>query len=79
MKNLKPNKAAGPDKIKAEVYQALGEKELIKEILVETYDKILNEQEIPEYWKKSRTKMIPKKKKNTSDRYVTNSNYKYII
>ena len=62
LKNLKPNKAAGPDKIKAEVYQALGEKELIKEILVETYDKILNDQEIPEYWKKSRTKMIPKKK-----------------
>ena len=80
LKNLKPNKAAGPDKIKAEVYQALGEKELIKEILVETYDKILNEQEIPEYWKKSRTKMIPKKKKTQAKDMrpiaITNISYK---
>ena len=52
----------------------------MKDVLVETYDKILDDKEIPEYWKKSRTKMIPKKKKPQAKDMrpiaITNISYK---
>ena len=63
LKRLKVGKTAGPDKTKAEVYQALGKKERCKLVLIENLDKIIEEKDIPTSWKKTRTRMIPKKSK----------------
>ena len=80
LKNLKPKKAAGPDQLKAEVYHALGKKELCKEVLAESYNNILEEEEIPPSWKKSRTRLIPKvskpQPKDMRPIAITNISYK---
>ncbi|XP_064090860.1 uncharacterized protein LOC135204641 [Macrobrachium nipponense] len=63
LSKLKAKKAAGPDGIKPELYQALMKNETSIEVLVRCYNKELEIKEEPESWKKSRTKMIEKKRK----------------
>ena len=79
LKRLKVGKTAGPDKTKAEVYQALGKKERCKLVLIENLDKIIEEKDIPNSWKKNKSKNDPKKKQTTTKRSKTHSYNKYIL
>ena len=58
LNNLKNNKAAGPDKIKAELFKELGKRKRCREVMVGCFNSVLGEREVPEAWRKSRTTMI---------------------
>ena len=60
---MKPKKAAGPDGIKSELYKALMRDKVTLEALNKCMKETIEEREIPQGWKTSRTAMIPKKVK----------------
>ncbi|XP_064085418.1 uncharacterized protein LOC135200744 [Macrobrachium nipponense] len=63
LSKLKAKKATGPDGIKPELYKVLMKRKACIEVLVRCYNKELEIKGKPESWKKSRTKMIGKKRK----------------
>ena len=79
---LKSNKAAGPDRIKGEMYKILKNDGNFIEKLTESLNKIM-EGEIPETWKYSRMTLLPKKKrrglKPKEFRPITVTNISYKI
>ena len=80
LEGLKEGKAAGPDKVKAEVYQKLGKSQICREVMRENFDKVIDMKEIPNSWKKTKTRMIPKKNKPQAKDLrpiaITNISYK---
>ena len=58
VKILKNYKAAGTDKLKAELFKELGKREGCREIMVKCFNKILEGEETPESWNLSKTKMV---------------------
>lgn len=65
VKKLKNKKAAGPDGLKAEIYKAMiGERNMLVK-LTECFRNELEEEEKPEEWKRSKTKMLEKTRKPT--------------
>ena len=80
LKRLKEGKAAGPDKVKAEVYQRMGKSEICREVMKENFNKVIDMKEIPNSWKKTKTRMIPKKNKPQAKDLrpiaITNISYK---
>ena len=65
LKPLKPNKAVGTNKLRAELYRTLGESDLCKEIMTECFNNIITTRNIPQSWSKSITKLIKKVEKPT--------------
>lgn len=65
LKKLRNKKAAGPDGIKPEIYKAFLNSKICLETLVKCVKNELIGIDKPGGWKKSRTKMIEKKKKPT--------------
>ena len=63
LRGLKEGKAAGLNKLKPEVYKELGESGICRRVMTEGYNRILDGGEIPEGWKKTRTKLIKKVKR----------------
>ena len=80
LKPLKENKAVGTDKLRAELYKALGESDICKEVMKDCFDNILTKREIPASWTKSRTKLIKKVIKPTPKEFrpiaIVNASYK---
>ena len=83
LKQLRNNKAAGPDGLKPELYKAMEKSELCLLTLTECLRTELKEREKPSEWKKSKTKMIGKKKKPTAKDLrpvaLTNVSYKIFM
>ena len=68
MGKLKGKKAAGCDGLKPELYKALAGSEVVIEALERGFGRVLELGEVPEGWKRSRTVMMPKKKRpNVAD------------
>ena len=63
LKELKEGKAAGRSKLKPELYKELGKSEICRRVMTDDYNKIIDGGEIPEGWKKTRTKLIKKVQK----------------
>ena len=60
-KKLKPNKAAGPDGIKPELYKFLTNNDTCINAIRISLNKIIQgEEEVPPNWKQTKTKLIPK-------------------
>ena len=83
LKRLKTGKSAGPDKIKAEIYKALGKRELCLKVIAESFNRILDDADIPISWKITKTRMIPKvekpEPKDLRPIAVTNISYKLFM
>ena len=47
IQDLKNNKAAGPDKLRGEIFKELGKSKICKEIMIECYNKVPLEKEAP--------------------------------
>ena len=62
---LKRNKAAGCDGLKPELCKVFAGSEVVIEALERGFGRVLELGEVPEGWKRSRTVMIPKKKRPT--------------
>ena len=60
VRNMKKNKAGGPDGVRAEVLQKIVEDDECTEIMVEAMNRICEEGEVPTSWKTSNTTMIKK-------------------
>ena len=61
LKKLKPNKAAGPDGIRPELYKFLTNNDTCLNAIKISLNKIIQgEEEVPPNWKKTNTKLIPK-------------------
>ena len=80
---LKRKKAAGCDGLKPELYKALAGSEVVIESLERGFGRVLELEEVPEGWKRSRTVMIPKKKRPTEADLrpiaMTDISYKMLI
>ena len=78
---LKKGKAAGLDKIKAEIYKAMSRRETCSKVMTETLNRIIDDDELPESWKKTKTKMIKKviKPEPKDLRPITLNNVSYKI
>ena len=63
IKKIKKDKAAGSDNIKPEYIKVIGESKEGIEIITESFNKITYDKEVPEKWKESKTKLIPKNNK----------------
>ena len=63
LKKLKNKKAAGPDQLKPELYKSLLDSAKCMEVLVNCYNKVLEENTVPIEWKQTKTIMIPKNSK----------------
>ena len=50
LKNLKSNKAAGPDKIKGEFFKELGKDKMCRKTMVRCYNNVLKEERAPPLW-----------------------------
>ena len=81
IKNLKNKKAAGPDQCKPEFYKALITKKKCISTLTKCFNNIIETGDIPQEWRTSQTKMIPKKTKPTAKdlRPIALTNYTYKI
>ena len=83
IRKLKNNKAAGTDKLKAELFKELGKRETCREIILKCFNNVLKEGETPESWNISRTKMIRKERRPTVRDFrpiaITNISYKIFM
>lgn len=79
----KDNKAPGPDSMKAEFFKELLKSDICLEVMLRCYNDALTNGNIPDEWKESRTKLIPKKKKPTIKDFrpiaLTNISYKIFM
>ena len=80
MEKLKDNKAPGPDGMRGEYFKELFKDQECKEFMIDCFNSVLEEKEIPDSWSVSRTKMIEKTKKPTVKDFrpvaITNVSYK---
>ena len=60
IKKAKKGKAAGPNKLKNEIFIAMEKNTNCSKAMIKSFNKVINESTIPESWKKSRIKLIPK-------------------
>ena len=83
LEELKNNKAAGPDKLKGELFKELGKREICREVMIKCFNNVLEEGEIPKSWRTSRTKMIKKGSRPTTKDFrpiaITNISYKIFM
>ena len=81
--DLKKHKAPGPDKMVAELFKELIKSKTCVEAMTRCFNNILTEGAIPEEWKESKTKMIPKNRKPTIKDFrpiaLTNISYKIFM
>lgn len=63
IEKIRNGKQPGLDGIKGEIYRALGRNEICLNGMVEAYNRVLEEGEVEEEWKMSKTIMLPKEKK----------------
>ena len=80
LRNLKNNKAAGPDKLRGEIFKELGKSYICKKTMIRCYNNVAMEEEAPKSWTTSRTIMIKKTKRPTVRDFrpiaLTNVSYK---
>ena len=80
---MKAGKAAGPDKLKPQLFKALAKNDTCVQAFKTSMNKILQTREIPERWKMSKTLMIPKvknpKAKNLRPISLTNVSQKMFM
>ena len=80
IRRMKNKKAAGPDGIKIEIYKEVIKIPNIRDLLTKLLQNILEGQEVPDSWKKSITKLIPKTSKPTAKDFrpiaLTDNTYK---
>ena len=83
LRKLKNNKAAGTDKLKAELFKELGKRGICRKVMLKCFNKVLEGEETPESWNLSRTKMIKKERKPTVRDFrpiaITNISYKIFM
>ena len=83
LRKLKNNKAAGPDKLKAELFKELGKRGTCREVMLKCFNNVLEGGDTPESWNISRTKMIKKEKRPTVKDFrpiaITNISYKIFM
>ena len=83
LKKLKNGKQPGPDRMKAEIYRWMIDSEICLRTLGKCFNGVLYWGTPPEYWKKSRTIMIPKTKKPKVAEFrpiaLTNVEYKIFM
>ena len=83
IEDQKDDKAPGPDSMKAEFFKELLESDICVETMLRCYNDALMNGNIPEEWKESRTRLIPKKKKPTIKDFrpiaLTNISYKIFM
>ena len=83
LKNLKNNKAPGPDELNPELYKCLTKRESCMEIIGKSLQQEIDKAEKPNEWKMSKTKMIPKNSKPTPKDLrpiaLTNISYKVFM
>ena len=83
MNNLKNNKAAGPDKLKAELFKELGKRQRCREVMLECFNSVLGDREVPDAWRKSRTVMVKKGRRPTVKDFrpiaITDVSYKIFM
>ena len=83
MSKLKPKKAPGPNGLINEILIALNQSNLCKESLLKCLNKILDDGSVPDEWKTSKTKLIPKKSKPTVEELrpiaLINNTYKLFM
>ena len=83
IKVMKSKSAPGPDGLKVEMYKALVKEPRCLEALTNCFQNELDNQEKPDEWKSSRTKMIPKVQKPTAAQLrpiaLTNVSYKIFM
>ena len=60
LEKIKNGKAPGPDEIKPKTYKHLLKKQHMINLLTKTINNILETNIVPNSWKKSNTKLIPK-------------------
>ena len=63
LKRLKPRKSAGPNKSKPDLYKVMLGSQICLTTLVKCFERELEIKEKPKGWKKSRTKMVEKKRR----------------
>ena len=59
-KSLEKGKAVGPGNLKNEFFMAMKSEEICSKAMAQSFDQIIEGQDIPENWKKSRIKLIKK-------------------
>ena len=83
LRNLKNNKAPGPDELNPELYKCLTKRESCMEIIGKSLQQEIDKAEKPNEWKMSKTKMIPKNSKPTPKDLrpiaLTNISYKVFM
>ena len=83
IKGLKNGKAPGPDEITPELYKSLINSPNIIEKITESLNKILEQGKVPDSWKSSNTKLIPKNKQPMADQMrpiaLTDISYKILM
>ena len=60
LRNLRSNKAAGPNKLKAELFKELGKRQGCRGVMLRCFNNVIGDNNVPEDWKTSRTTMIKK-------------------
>ena len=83
LRKLKNNKAAGTDKLKAELFKELGKRGKCREVMLRCFNSVLEGGDTPESWNISRTKMIRKERRPTVRDFrpiaITNISYKIFM
>ena len=65
MEKISNNKSAGPNFLRGEIYKLIGKGKIWLETMARCFYKGIKSNTVPERWKASRTKLIPKKRKPT--------------
>ena len=83
IKKMKKNKAPGKDGIKAEMMKILEKSEICMDKMTECLNKVLMSGDVPEEWKRSKTRMIKKTNKPTAEDFrpiaLTGNTYKIFM